>query len=300
LCRSQSERNALYECEQELIDSEQEEGIALVFPEVIENNAILIGVQQIENRDKKEYGDKEFDEQEGEDIVMPGGGQDANGRQERHQDPCRPFFYRYRRQGDLVVPEEAAQQVVGQEAGLEEKVYVIKRINTFKGIAGDDGQQDADEDIFIFEQIVNDEIKGNDKDEVLQVPEIAQRGIQEVLEHTHEGEGLSRHIPDGRMEDGLEGNLHQFVDEKEGHGPDDIGNDETVKTIVYFFAVAEILLCLVKEQVSGDDRQTGRGEIEHEIENVVVVGYVDEEQVYGPMIYEDDMDDQKPDLIDVQ
>lgn len=45
LCRSQFERNALHQCEKELIDGEQEERVALVFLEVIENNAILVGVQ---------------------------------------------------------------------------------------------------------------------------------------------------------------------------------------------------------------------------------------------------------------
>lgn len=231
---------------------------------------------------------------------MPGGSANGNGRQERDQHPGRPFFYRDRRQNDLVVPEEAAQQVIGKETGLEEKVYVIKRVYPLKRIAGDDGQQNGNENIFISEQIVNDEIKGDDKDEVLQVPEISQRRIDKVLENAHECKGLSGHIPDGLMEDGLESNLHQFVDEKERNGPDDIRDDETMKTIVYFFGIIQMLLCLVKEKVPGDDCETGGREIEPEIEDVVVVRYVDEEQVDVPVIYKDDVDDKETDLINVQ
>jgi hypothetical protein len=94
--------------------------------------------------------------------------------------------------------------------------------------------------------------------------------------------------------------LHPFVDEEEGNGPDEIGDDETVKPGMQFFWEIDMLLCLVKEEVSRDHCEAGGSEVDPEVNDISVERGIYDEQINGPVIDQDNMDDKKADLINVQ
>jgi hypothetical protein len=68
----------------------------------------------------------------------------------------------------------------------------------------------------------------------------------------------------------------------------------------HFFAIVQpAILAFIEEQVTGDHSQDRRGKIDKDIGDPVVVRDIQEKQVEAPMIDENQMNDQKPDLIDV-
>ena len=61
----------------------------------------------------------------------------------------------------------------------------------------------------------------------------------------------------------------------------------------------QALFCAVEEQVAWKEGEAGWGEIEPNVEDLVIVGGVWEVEVYIPVIDQNDMDDEKSNLIDV-
>ena len=106
------------------------------------------------------------------------------------------------------------------------------KIGEIECVNDQDRQEQGEKDIFILQQIIEEEIERQYQDQALQVPEILKGRIDDGHERRFEGKRLFGYVPVSRVEDARINIFYYNEDHEEGKGPDEVGNYEGVEAVL--------------------------------------------------------------------
>lgn len=151
----------------------------------------------------------------------------------------------------FIEAQPASQQVEGQEAGFKINIEGLECVYQYYG------DEECYKSIVVLQEVIEDEVKGDDEYKVLQVPEVDQGRMNQVIEQVGEGDGPDIGIPVRRVKDRFVTFLHQVEKEEEGKCPGEVGDDEAMPSGDHFLFKAEFFPGPEKEQIPREQGQTG-------------------------------------------